>query len=85
MMGQGGSMAVEDAVILSETLHTARDVETALETFVGRRGPRVNWVHQQSRAVGEILRVPPHTRNAALRERGSKAFHERFQPLTARP
>jgi 2-polyprenyl-6-methoxyphenol hydroxylase-like FAD-dependent oxidoreductase len=85
MMGQGGSMAMEDALVLSETLRPASDVPAALETFVGRRAPRVEWVRQQSRAVGEMLRVPPHARNAALRERGQAAFHERFLPLTAEP
>jgi 2-polyprenyl-6-methoxyphenol hydroxylase-like FAD-dependent oxidoreductase len=83
MMGQGGSMAMEDALVLAETLHTASDLQSALERFVARRRARVNWVAQQSRAVGEMLCMPPSGRDAAIRERGERAFHERFRPLTA--
>jgi 2-polyprenyl-6-methoxyphenol hydroxylase-like FAD-dependent oxidoreductase len=85
MMGQGGSMAMEDALVLAEILQANRDVEIAIDSFVARRQPRVEWVHRQSRAVGEMLRTPPDTRNAALRAHGARAFRERFQPLTALP
>jgi hypothetical protein len=51
--------------------------------FVARRTPRVNWVQQESRAVGEALRLPPDTRNTILRERGQRFLWHRFQPLTA--
>jgi 2-polyprenyl-6-methoxyphenol hydroxylase-like FAD-dependent oxidoreductase len=85
MMGQGGCMAMEDALVLAEILHSTADVESALDMFVSRRSPRVNWVQQESRTVGEALRLPPDTRNAMLRERGEKMFYHRFRPLTARP
>jgi 2-polyprenyl-6-methoxyphenol hydroxylase-like FAD-dependent oxidoreductase len=85
MMGQGGSMAMEDALVLAELLQATADVEGALATFAERRRPRVDWVQQQSRAVGEMLRMPPQARDAALRERGAKAFYQRFQPLTIAP
>jgi len=85
MMGQGGSMAMEDALLLAEILRTTAHVEDALDTFVTRRRPRVSWVQQESRTVGEMLRRPPDIRNAALRERGEKAFYERFRPLTVVP
>ncbi len=85
MMGQGGSMALEDALVLAECLQAASDVEMALSTFVNRRRSRVGWVRQQSLAVGEMLRAPSVARNSALRERGPSAFHDRFQPLTSLP
>ena len=85
MMGQGGSMAMEDALVLAETLHAMPHVATALEMFVSRRRPRTDWVQRESRAVGEMLRLPPRARNPALRERGKKAFFDRFQPLTTLP
>jgi 2-polyprenyl-6-methoxyphenol hydroxylase-like FAD-dependent oxidoreductase len=85
MMGQGGSMAMEDALVLAEILRSTPQVETAIEMFVVRRKQRVDWVQQQSRAVGELLRMPPTRRNSALRERGQSAFYDRFQPLTAMP
>jgi 2-polyprenyl-6-methoxyphenol hydroxylase-like FAD-dependent oxidoreductase len=68
MMGQGGSMAVEDAVILSETLHTVRDVETALERFVGRRGPRVGLgAPAESRCRGDPAGTATRTQHGASR------------------
>jgi 2-polyprenyl-6-methoxyphenol hydroxylase-like FAD-dependent oxidoreductase len=85
MMGQGGSMAMEDAFVLAELVEATADLESALATFAERRGPRVKWVQQQSRAVGEMLRMPPQARDAALRERGEKGFYQRFRPLTMQP
>src|SRR5262249_52882105 len=85
MMGQGGSMAMEDALVLADTLLAAPDVEAAIEMFVARRRPRVDWVQQQSRGVGQMLHMPPGARNAVLRERGTTAFHEGFRPLVAAP
>jgi 2-polyprenyl-6-methoxyphenol hydroxylase-like FAD-dependent oxidoreductase len=85
MMGQGGSMAMEDAWVLAGVLQSAVSVEEARRLFDARRRPHVDWVHQQSRAVGELLRMPPDTRNAILRERGPKALHDRFRPLAATP
>ena len=85
MMGQGGSMAVEDALVLAESLASASSVETAIAVFVARRQPRVSWVQQQSRRVGDILRMSSGDRNAALRERGKAAFYDRFQPLAGLP
>jgi 2-polyprenyl-6-methoxyphenol hydroxylase-like FAD-dependent oxidoreductase len=85
MMGQGGSMAMEDALVLAELLQATADVESALATFAQRRRPRVNWVQQQSRAVAEMLRMAPHARDGALRERGEKGFYQRFSPLTMPP
>lgn len=85
MMGQGGCMAMEDALVLAQILHSTAHVENALDMFVTRRRPRVNWVQQESRAVGDMLRRPPDLRNAVLRERGTRLLHDRFRPLTAPP
>jgi len=85
MMGQGGSMAMEDALVLAELLQATVEVGSALAMFAERRKPRVDWVQQQSRAIGEMLRMPPQPRDAALRERGEKGFYQRFQPLTIEP
>ena len=85
MMGQGGCMAMEDALVLAEILSSTADLESALAAFVSRRRPRVDWVQQESRAVGEMLGTAAILRNTALRERGRKAFYDRFRPLTALP
>jgi 2-polyprenyl-6-methoxyphenol hydroxylase-like FAD-dependent oxidoreductase len=85
MMGQGGSMALEDALVMAELLHGTRQVQTAMEAFVARRLPRVGWVQHHSRAAGEMLGVPPAVRNVALRQNGEAAFYQRFRPLTNPP
>jgi 2-polyprenyl-6-methoxyphenol hydroxylase-like FAD-dependent oxidoreductase len=85
MIGQGGCMAMEDAVVLAELLGSADHIEDALGAYVERRRPRVDWVVQQSRAMGESLGMPPGIRNAALRERGHAMFRQRFEPLLAVP
>lgn len=52
-MGQGGAMAVEDAVILAELLDRPGDVASTLGEFGERRHPRCEFVQAASRAVGE--------------------------------
>jgi len=60
-------------------------VECALTMFAERRRPRVDWVQQQSRAVGEMLHMPPQARDAVLRAKGQPVFYQRFRPLTIEP
>ena len=78
-------MAMEDASVLAEILCEAENVESALDTYVKRRRPRVDWVQQQSRARAQSLLLPPAIRNAALRERGDQIIHDNFGPLIAPP
>jgi len=85
MMGQGGCMAIEDALVLAEELGRDGDVPTALAAFVERRAPRVSWVREQSRALGELLGLPADLRDRGLREHGTAAFHARYRPLVALP
>lgn len=85
MMGQGGCMAMEDACVLAEVLRDAASIESALDTYVARRRPRVEWVQQHSRAVAESFLLPPAVRNAALRERGDQGMYDRFGPLVPSP
>jgi len=85
MMGQGGCMAMEDACVLAESLHGDATLAEALESYVARRRPRVNWVHQESQAVAHSFRLPVAMRNDALRQRGEQMFQRRFKPLVAAP
>jgi len=85
MMGQGGCMAIEDAHVLAEELRNAGDIPAAIAAYEKRRGPRVEWVREQSRAMTELVRQPAVVRNTALRERGSIDVYDRFRPLAAAP
>jgi 2-polyprenyl-6-methoxyphenol hydroxylase-like FAD-dependent oxidoreductase len=83
MMGQGGSMAIEDAVVLAAALSVNDDVDQALDTFVAQRAERVAWVHQQSQAIGALIDRPPAIRDELVRQYGAQAFADRYRPLTA--
>jgi 2-polyprenyl-6-methoxyphenol hydroxylase-like FAD-dependent oxidoreductase len=52
-MGQGGAMAMQDAVILAQVLAAADSVPEALIRFGEVRAPVCNFVQDVSRAVGE--------------------------------
>ncbi len=45
----------------------------------------MDWVREQSRALGELVRLPAGIRDRALREHGTTAFYDRYRPLTAAP
>jgi FAD-dependent urate hydroxylase len=85
MMGQGGSLAVEDAWVLAEALRDADSVERAVSDYVVRRAPRVQWVREQSRIAGQSLRLPVAARNTVLRARGDEMMQQRFRPLLSMP
>jgi FAD binding domain-containing protein len=80
-MGEGGCMAIEDAVVLAEELRAADSVESALDWYVTKRRPRVDWVHEQSQVAADGWVLPPALRDAALRERGDQIFRDRYQRL----
>jgi FAD-dependent urate hydroxylase len=84
-MGQGGCMAMEDALVLSECLGTADSLECALDRYVRRRRPRTDWVQEQSRAALKAWLLPPAARDAVLRERGDELMHARYAPLRPAP
>jgi len=80
-MGEGGSLAIEDALVLAEVLRDSDTVEHALGGYVTRRSDRVAWVHEQSRAAARAWILPPDIRNAALRDRGDQMLQDRYRPL----
>ena len=82
-MGEGGSMAMEDAVVLAESLRTADTVAGALDRYVERRRPRAGWVQEQSRIASKAWVLPPAVRDGVLRERGDQRLQDRYRPLIA--
>jgi 2-polyprenyl-6-methoxyphenol hydroxylase-like FAD-dependent oxidoreductase len=85
MMGQGGSLAMEDAHVLAELLHVETNIDDALATYTARRRPRVHWVQEQSRNVADSFNLDPAIRNEVLRDRGETLFKDRYAPLTTDP
>lgn len=85
MMGQGGCMAIEDALVLAEELRRGDNILTALDSFVARRTPRINWVRDRSLALNHLVQLPTNARDRAIRQRGSTAFYDRYRPLITPP
>jgi 2-polyprenyl-6-methoxyphenol hydroxylase-like FAD-dependent oxidoreductase len=74
-MGQGGAMAVEDAVVLGEMLaENFSDLPTLLDEFGRRRLPVCQFVQDASRAVGDA---------GALEDAASVVSRNAAMPRTA--
>jgi len=84
-MGQGGSLALEDAVVLAEVVGRSDDGSTVLREYAERRRKRIDGVGTQSHAAAQAWSLPPGVRNAVLRERGDAILRERYEPLRERP
>jgi 2-polyprenyl-6-methoxyphenol hydroxylase-like FAD-dependent oxidoreductase len=54
-MAQGGSLAIEDAVVLAEVLDRPTNLASALAAFVARRAPRVRWVRDRTHVEIQAL------------------------------
>jgi hypothetical protein len=59
--GEGGAMALEDAVVLAEALRSAETVEVALDRYAARRRPRATWVQEQSRIAAKTWVLAPRS------------------------
>ncbi|MDN5747294.1 MAG: FAD-dependent monooxygenase [Pseudonocardia sp.] len=63
-MAQGAAMALEDAIVLAESLTAAASIPAALTAYEHRRRPRIDWV--LTRETDPPLQ-PPASPRAALR------------------
>jgi 2-polyprenyl-6-methoxyphenol hydroxylase-like FAD-dependent oxidoreductase len=60
-LAQGGSLAIEDAIVLAELLAGGSDTDAALDAFVARRQPRAAWVRERTHHQIELLNAgAPH-------------------------
>lgn len=91
-MGQGGAMAVEDAVVLAEMLAADGIGEQTLQAFSQRRYPMCRFVQDASRKVGEAGAVEDAAscarRNTAMQATAQQqvdAFYRELEALRALP
>ncbi len=84
-MGQGGSLAVEDALVLADELARGETLSAALHAHARRRRPRVAGVHEHSRRAAAAWMLPAAARDAALRGSGDRLLQERYRPLRDLP
>jgi 2-polyprenyl-6-methoxyphenol hydroxylase-like FAD-dependent oxidoreductase len=84
-MAEGASLAMEDALVLAELLAGTPAIETALETFRQRRGPRVTWVQDRTHSRDRLRNLPSLARAAILRLNGQRTFRAHYRPLLSPP
>ena len=69
-LGQGASQAIEDAVVLADTLAREGDVEDALREYEAARIVRTSEIVEKARRFGEIAHwnspLAAFFRNAAI-------------------
>ncbi len=80
-MAEGAGMALEDALVIAETIATARP----LSEFETRRRPRVEFVQAQTHRRDSTRNLPALVRNATLRLAGQRIFRSNYRPLLAEP
>jgi 2-polyprenyl-6-methoxyphenol hydroxylase-like FAD-dependent oxidoreductase len=80
-MAEGAGMALEDALVLAETVAADRP----LEAFEARRRPRVAFVQSQTHRRDRTRNLAPALRNATLRLAGRSIFRGNYRPLLAEP
>jgi 2-polyprenyl-6-methoxyphenol hydroxylase-like FAD-dependent oxidoreductase len=80
-MGQGVGLAVEDALVLTETLNSL-PVEAVLAAYEERRAPRIAWVREQSHRRDGTRSLAPDVRDRVRRLAGRRMTG---RPLPAIP
>ncbi|MGC4805165.1 FAD-dependent monooxygenase [Micromonospora sp. DT233] len=80
-LSQGAALALEDAVVLADSLKAAESVEAALAAYESRRRPRTRWVRDRTRDRNRTRDVPPALRDPLLRGRGERIFGEHYRLL----
>jgi FAD-dependent urate hydroxylase len=84
-MAEGASLAIEDALVLADTLTTAAGVPAALDAFRARREPRVRHVQQTTHRRDRLRYQPPLLRKITMRLVGNRVFHRHYAPLLTPP
>jgi 2-heptyl-3-hydroxy-4(1H)-quinolone synthase len=84
-MAEGASMALEDALVLTQILTTHGSRAEALSTFRERRSPRIRWVRERTHRRDRIRTLPVPLRDLALRFAGTAIYHRDYRPLLEEP
>ena len=84
-MAQGAGMAIEDAIVLADTLCPATSLTEALTTFHLRRRPRTDRVREQTRLRDRARALQPTVRNLLLKRFGARIQRANYRPLRDLP
>jgi FAD-dependent urate hydroxylase len=80
-MAEGAAMALEDALVLAESLDAAGSIPEALKAYERRRRPRTDWVLRQTHRRDRLRTLSPALRNLILRQLGRHILHANYRPL----
>jgi 2-polyprenyl-6-methoxyphenol hydroxylase-like FAD-dependent oxidoreductase len=80
-MAQGAAMALEDALVLAESLRRLDTIPAALRAFEAQRRPRTDWVRAQTHRRDRTRYLPTVVRNTVLRAFGKRIFRSNYRPL----
>lgn len=87
-LGQGGAQAMEDALVLANTLRdkpAGKDLVKALQAYEQARLPRVRRIVAQSRMMGRMMQLESPlslaARNLAFRLAADRLFVARLHPV----
>jgi 2-polyprenyl-6-methoxyphenol hydroxylase-like FAD-dependent oxidoreductase len=84
-MAEGASMALEDALVLTQMLARQGSPAEALSVFRERRSARDRWVRQRTHRRDRIRTLPAPLRNLALRLAGTALYRRDYRPLFDEP
>jgi 2-polyprenyl-6-methoxyphenol hydroxylase-like FAD-dependent oxidoreductase len=84
-MAEGAAMALEDAIVLADTLAGERTITEALRAYEERRRVRTGWVSAQTHRRDRSRGLPPVIRNAVLRGTGRRLFAAGYASLHTQP
>jgi 2-polyprenyl-6-methoxyphenol hydroxylase-like FAD-dependent oxidoreductase len=80
-MAEGAGMALEDALVLADTVAAG----WPLEQFEARRRSRVGFVQTQTHRRDRTRNLSPLARNAMLRLAGQRIFRGNYKALLSEP
>jgi 2-polyprenyl-6-methoxyphenol hydroxylase-like FAD-dependent oxidoreductase len=80
-MAEGAGMALEDALVLAQTIAADRP----LEEFEARRRPRVAFVQAQTHRRDRTRNLPSFLRSTTLRLAGQRIYRANYNPLLTPP
>jgi FAD-dependent urate hydroxylase len=83
-MAQVAAMAMEDALVLAESLSVAGSIPEALAAYERRSRARTDWVLRQTHQRDRTRTLSPAVRNPVLKRLGRRIFHANYRSLRER-
>lgn len=84
-MGQGGCMALEDALVLTRCLQNAESSSVAFRAFEKQRYARTKFITERSRMIGRVGQwqnpLAVFLRNAVTKMTPQKSLEQNFEPV----